>query len=85
MRDIERIGSCESGEEEAVGRQTRRRSVDEAGSDSEGPLLSTQPCAYIVAFYGAFSDHKAGTVSIVLEYMDAGSLQVRRSEEFTIQ
>ena len=33
------------------------------------------PCPHIVACHGAFTDAKRATLSIVLEYMDAGSLQ----------
>jgi serine/threonine protein kinase len=44
-------------------------------SQAETLLLETQ-CSHIVSFLGAFADPSNGSVSLVLEYMDAGSLQV---------
>lgn len=37
------------------------------------------PCKYIVSFYGAYALPDKPQVSCVMEYMNAGSLQVRRS------
>lgn len=37
---------------------------------------TTHPCEYIVSFYGAFSGTTKPTISIVMEYMNAGCLQV---------
>lgn len=36
---------------------------------------AAHPCQYIVSFYGAFSNEKEPKVSVVMEYMSAGSLQ----------
>jgi serine/threonine protein kinase len=43
--------------------------------DSESDVLEGQPCPYIVSFYDAFSDAGAGTVTFIMEYMNAGTLE----------
>ena len=37
---------------------------------------ANQACKELVAFYDAYTNPEKGTVSIVLEYMDGGSLEV---------
>lgn len=41
-------------------------------SDGSGGV----PCPYVVSFYDAFINPTEGNVSLVMEYMDGGSLQV---------
>ena len=38
-------------------------------------IVRSGPCPYILNFYDAFVNTETGTLSLVLEYMDAGSLQ----------
>ena len=54
----------------------RWKKGDTRGDKSGGPaLFSAGPCPYILNFYDAFVDAETGTLSLVLEFMDAGSLQ----------
>lgn len=51
-----------------------------AGADAESPaapapLVGSGACPYLVSFYDAFSDAGAGTVTFVMEYMNAGTLE----------
>jgi serine/threonine protein kinase len=46
-----------------------------AGSSTARGSIREGPCPYIVAFHDAFITPSEGNVSIVLEYMDGGSLQ----------
>ena len=39
--------------------------------------ISTGKCKHLVAFYDAYTDPEKGTVSIALEYMNTGSLEVQ--------
>jgi serine/threonine protein kinase len=52
------------------------------GSDKRGQVRSGEvdtevkrPCRYIVAFHDAYTDPEKGSVCMVMEYMDAGTLQ----------
>lgn len=52
----------------------------EAGADADSPaapapLIGSGACPYLVSFYDAFSDAGAGTVTFVMEYMNAGTLE----------
>ena len=42
----------------------------------EGVAMPRSLCPCMVAFYDAFTDPSEGTISIIVEYMDGGSLQV---------
>jgi serine/threonine protein kinase len=42
---------------------------------SESPVLSQANSPYIVGFYDAYIDPKYGAVSLVLEYINGGSIQ----------
>jgi serine/threonine protein kinase len=46
-----------------------------AGSSTARGSIREGPCPYIVAFHDAFITPSEGNISIVLEYMDGGSLQ----------
>ena len=48
---------------------------DDGLATTHSPWRLPVPCPHIVACHGAFTDAKRATLSIVLEYMDAGSLQ----------
>ena len=48
---------------------------DDGVATMHSPWRLPVPCPHIVACHGAFTDAKRATLSIVLEYMDAGSLQ----------
>jgi mitogen-activated protein kinase kinase len=41
---------------------------------------SSQRCPYIVGYHGAYIDMEYGTVNLILEYMNAGSVQQRIDE-----
>ena len=53
----------------------KRHTIKDRRRDTEDGDASSSVCPYIVACHGAYTDAARGTMSVVLECMDAGSLQ----------
>lgn len=75
------IPSAESAELVAAVAAVKDSSTDGSGSggnssnNSRSTKMQKDSCPYLVNYFDAFSDQQKGTVSVVLEYMDAGTLQ----------
>ncbi|GBG30363.1 Mitogen-activated protein kinase kinase 1 [Hondaea fermentalgiana] len=60
----------------SAGAQPRDRGDSMPEADTVAPAIEQGPaCPYIVAFHDAFVNPQEGSVNIVMEYMDGGSLQ----------